>query len=124
MNEQCPHAQRASVIEAMSKVGWKLSHETKKALLFKKQGLRIYFNGEDNSHVDLIFDPVIAGSNFDEFHSSSAKLHERFSSNFREFPQKKSPGQPLNYFGVGCKFSDLSAAMTFVQRIDLPVVPA
>lgn len=122
MNEQCPHAERENVISAMTKVGWNNSHETKKVLLFEKSSFPIYFNGQDNGKIDLVFHPVLVGSNFEQFRDLGSDASDRFMSNYRLLPQKPSPGQPLNYFGVGCKFPDVASAVDFVRNLQIPVL--
>jgi len=122
MNQQCPHSDRESIVNAMSRIGWNNTHETKKVLLFEKDGLPIYFNGQDNHSVDLVFHPVIVGSNFKLFRESNVEASDRFMSNYNRLPQKPSPGQPLNFFGVGCKFSDVSSAAEFVRNLEIPVL--
>ncbi|KDA04156.1 hypothetical protein [Hyphomonas oceanitis] len=122
MNEPCAHTARDEIILAMESAGWMNNHETKKVLLFQKDGTSIYFNGQDHSHIDLVFHPVIVGSNFREFQSLENAPSDRFMSNYRELPQKPSPGQPLNYFGVGCKFDGIEEALSFVKNLNIPVI--
>jgi hypothetical protein len=121
VNEQCPHAERDNVISAMKRIGWENTHETKKVLLFEKDGFPIYFNGQDNGRIDFVFHPVLVGSNFEDFRDFDG-ASDRFMSNYRLLPQKPSPGQPLNYFGIGCKFPNVSSATAFISNLQIPVL--
>jgi hypothetical protein len=104
----------------MAAIGWQNTHETKKILLFEKAGVPTYFNGQDNSNIDLVFHPVMVGSNFLAFRDH-ANASDRFMSNYIKLPQKPSPGQPLNHFGIGCKFSSIEQATAFLTGLQIPV---
>ncbi|MEQ3650193.1 hypothetical protein [Hyphomonas sp.] len=120
MVDQCRHADRDSVIELCSRQGWVFESETAKAIRFSRGGFALNFNGEDAGYINLVFDPIVAGANFILFLECGAKVHERFSSNFRNFPKKKSKNARQNHFGVGLKLASLTDAEAVLQNLQLP----
>ena len=120
MVDQCRHPLRDPVIDLCKREGWKCESETAKAVRFSRGGFSLNFNGEDNSHIDLIFDPIIAGANFELFSGCGATAHERFSSNFQNFPKKNSKNDKHNHFGVGLKFKTLRDAERVLSALQLP----
>lgn len=120
MVDQCRHAQREEVIELCKRSGWSYESETAKAIRFSQNSFALNFNGEDNGCIDLIFDPIIAGANFVVMAECGAPAHERFSSNYQNFPRKLSRNERLNHFGVGLKFESIAAAENLLKRLQIP----
>jgi hypothetical protein len=120
MADQCRHKMRSQVIDLCRKSGWAFESETAKAIRFHQGNFALNFNGEDSGFLDLIFDPILAGANILTFMDSGAKIHERFSSNFDNFPSKMSKKECMQHFGVGLKFESISQAEEMLDRIQFP----
>jgi len=124
MVDDCRHPLREEIIDLGARTGWSYSSETAKTIRFVRGGFAMNFNGEEHGSVDLLFDPVLAGANFLLFAESVAVPHERFGSNFQNFPRKVSKNGVLKHFGVGLKFPDIESAEQLLKNMQIPELVA